>query len=415
MQEMFPPEIRQLMEEAVSNEIRHYHQCKRDALREHTADAERKKILWSNAFSEGEIRIYLNEYERCAQRVLDSIKSIHFTPFPNCEKELIAISTLALHQLIATEPSGFSKVSKKFAIPVYQSRTKHALKRLETELKIYVNQLRSKIPTVPSPQVTVVGDNNNIQTGNENIVRTRIPVRPEKPHWTVTPMFWLTLLIFVAGAIVAIPIILGWIHRNAQEPEQHGDHSSIQGEGGNSAVAAASLPKETEIHQPEWEPPELPSGCKWVTVSFGGAKAGNPTSITNWNISDLSGASINCNISNNRFFINANISWNGVDNYSISNLTFAGTMPGDWDRNYDTNAFEIVGPDGQVIFQEIYSLPEHVIVNGLFPGPQPGLMLGAFGSDIMIAPVGKILAKMTNRTPVFKYPSWKFPHELAGN
>jgi len=87
-------------------------------------------------------------------------------------------------------------------------------------------------------------------------------------------------------------------------------------------------------------------------------------------------------------------------------------MPPDWDRNSDTNAFEIIGPDGLPVFQEIYALPEHIIVNGLFP-KKPGIIIGAFGNDCVVGFTNEVLPNLPDRKPIFKYPSWKYPGVLA--
>jgi hypothetical protein len=117
-------------------------------------------------------------------------------------------------------------------------------------------------------------------------------------------------------------------------------------------------------------------------------------------------------IFNKRLYVDAAITWDGITSYTISNMTFIGTMPANWDRNYNSNAFEIVGPDQLPIFQEIYSLPEHIIVNGIFP-KRPGIIVGTFGTHLRVGTPQEVFAAFPNRKPVFKYPSWKYPSVLA--
>jgi membrane protein implicated in regulation of membrane protease activity len=187
--------------------------------------------------------------------------------------------------------------------------------------------------------------------------------------------------------------------------------------------ANTNVPQTLEIKKVEWQPPELPAGCKWVTVSAVGTIR-NPATWPSWNVfggqMERGGAmiipgmpmNICARVTNNRLYVDAEVSWDGITYYAVSNMTFFETMPNDWDRNFNSSAFEIVGPDHLPVFQEIYVLPEHIVVNGIFY-KKPGIIVGIFDTQLISGFPSEVLAGFPNRKPIFKYPSWKFPGVLA--
>jgi hypothetical protein len=121
---------------------------------------------------------------------------------------------------------------------------------------------------------------------------------------------------------------------------------------------------------------------------------------------------VRAHVVNNRVYVDAEITWDGITSYAISNMAFLGTMPANWDRNFNSNAFEIIGPDKLPVFQEIYILPEHIVLNGIFP-KKPGIIVGVFDAQMRGGFPDEVLTNFPNRKPIFKYPSWKFPGVLA--
>lgn len=77
--------------------------------------------------------------------------------------------------------------------------------------------------------------------------------------------------------------------------------------------------------------------------------------------------------------------------------------PPSWDYNSSDRAFEVVNEKGTPIFQLYYKTPSNIVINGVFSGPQIGVMYlseyGMFGNEPTLYFV----------KPIFKYPSWKFP------
>lgn len=224
------------------------------------------------------------------------------------------------------------------------------------------------------------------------------------------------------NAVTPTPITTG-NNANFNTVNVSGNNSG-QIAGGNIFNSTVVTQLQTQQSGVEWLPPELPVGCKIVTVTSAGGTIQNPASWSNWHVIGStiqeggvltvpdSHIHMSARVVSNRFFVDSDITWNAIDTYSISNMAFFGTMPADWDRNSNSNAFEIVGPDGLPVFQEIYALPEHIVVNGLFP-KKPGIMLGMFGKHLVSGFPDEVLTNLPNRKPIFRYPSWKYHGVLA--
>lgn len=191
--------------------------------------------------------------------------------------------------------------------------------------------------------------------------------------------------------------------------------------GGNNfgQVAGGSIINSTTVNQfqseqaiEEWQPPELPSGCKWVTVSLGSATIMQTVSQPAWNpIVGMSGNMLAL-VRSNRLHCDAEVTFDGINSFTISNMSFSGNMPPSWDRNWSSNAFEIVGSDGLPVLQLFYKQPEHLVVNGLFPLVN-GSVLGAFEDGFQFGNGKQVLERFKNRKPLFKYPGWQHRGKFA--
>ncbi len=85
---------------------------------------------------------------------------------------------------------------------------------------------------------------------------------------------------------------------------------------------------------------------------------------------------------------------------------FTVRVPG-WDRNFDSNALEVVNNKKAPVFQLIYRTPYHIVINGIFPSPA-GLMLAnddAFSGNMPSIPKSFRILRL------FKYPSNQFPSQ----
>ncbi len=83
-------------------------------------------------------------------------------------------------------------------------------------------------------------------------------------------------------------------------------------------------------------------------------------------------------------------------------------LPYRWDGNYDTRALEIVNPDTMPLFQLVCISEDTIRVKGVFE-VKGGLVI-ADESGVTKAQGKRVLFYGTR--PIFKYPSWRFPHQL---
>jgi hypothetical protein len=99
--------------------------------------------------------------------------------------------------------------------------------------------------------------------------------------------------------------------------------------------------------------------------------------------------------------------WGGTPNTSIIEINGDDVVirPPNWDRNMNDNALEIVDQDANPVFQLIRLRPSHFLITGIFPVPGGGFMLAG---DHGISYVATVPADFTI-TPIFRYPSWKYP------
>ena len=79
-----------------------------------------------------------------------------------------------------------------------------------------------------------------------------------------------------------------------------------------------------------------------------------------------------------------------------------------WDRNFSSNALEVVDEKGQVIFQMIRESESKILINGIFPLPD-GTFLIADDTDMRRT----AKPELPSVKVLFKYPSWKYPNQYA--
>ena len=243
--------------------------------------------------------------------------------------------------------------------------------------------------------------------------------------------------LFVGLTVVVVGALLTYALKSSSTSpstiNQNGGNSNTINVGGNNSgqIAGGNIYNgpviDNEVSQPistSWQPPSLPDGCRLVSVTAAGGTVQNPSNWEQWRVVGttlqeggvliLPGSNVHmtARVVSNKFFVDADITLDAVHNYSISNMTFIGTAPSGWDRNSNSNAFEIVGPDGLPVFQEIYLLPEHIALNGIFP-KKPGIIIGMFGGHLVSGAPDEVLTNLPNRKPIFKYPSWKYQGVLA--
>lgn len=227
--------------------------------------------------------------------------------------------------------------------------------------------------------------------------------------WKLSVFIWILLCFFAA--------LTGY--KNSRPlPTNNAESKSVEPEPDVTLQSLGIMPK--------WQPPELPTNCSNVFVEFGeGVTVGCPiTSLTNYPIITtnlmpgfglLNGKSpIAPYIKDNRFYV-------GVENLFRTNLdtVFMNedldyALPKNWDRNYDSNAFEIIAEDGLPVLQIKYVQPNAIQVNGIF-FISTNHVLVAFGHGIAnrAIPITDQNSSFFRRTNWFKYPSKEHLGQLA--
>ena len=232
--------------------------------------------------------------------------------------------------------------------------------------------------------------------------------------------------------------------------------------------------------QPAWLPPELPSNCEEVTVFFGTKEMSMrindarlpvdgspvlvsdlPPELTNdayardyvrpwktvnvmrlpWKVAigeETLDFPILPYVKNNRLFVYVQMPFLGYAKIISMSTDMDSPLPRRWDRNFTSNAFEIVQQDGRPVLQVIYRRPNQVQVNGIFlvntnriyvsfSNAVPELnvpdfyeLVGTQSVSVATTPaMNKILQMFmfdfnyTNQKAMFKYPAWKHLGQFA--
>lgn len=235
------------------------------------------------------------------------------------------------------------------------------------------------------------------------------------------------------------------------------------------SISNTNAPVETRA---KWQPPELPPNCSNIFIFFGeqyvtwplfAAKvppmeAGQgfplkdmPFEFTNGydfidKISIRKGAvravaadgskydfPIVPYVKNNRLFVYVKVPFDNERSSISMSDSLDSQLPARWDRNYTSNAFEIVREDMLPVLQVFYKRANEIQVNGIFI-VNTNDVLGSFGGNptviyvfgvfptedqkavIKPAPLPPSMVfdmKFPNQKAIFKYPAWKHPGQYA--
>ena len=178
----------------------------------------------------------------------------------------------------------------------------------------------------------------------------------------------------------------------------------------------------------KWQPPALPEGCKKVFIFLGGqsvemdasmlSKSKGAGSLSEFTMILPEGMKADYPlfpyIRNNRLFVKVRTPFetNRVAIYMNDNLD--SQLPDRWDRNFNTNAFEIVDEDKLPVLQVFYKRANEIQVNGIF-FVKTNIAVVAFGerpfqifySNFAIASNYSEIINFPDRKALFKYPSWQ--------
>lgn len=242
----------------------------------------------------------------------------------------------------------------------------------------------------------------------------------------------------------------------------------------------------------KWQPPELPPGCSNVFVSFGGQQLKIPMFVakvssekigtkvlfndippefsffTNgyeklpgYNASTsgmffrvgsvqttIEGRSVDYPIlpyvRDNRLFVYVSMPFQNEKRIVSMSDDLDSVIPQTWDRNYSSNAFEVVNEDGRPVLQVFYKRPNDVQVNGVFIVNGYALFESFGAMPWLISPYVRVTqnqttqefeiadfqrtftniaismdtnaaygTKFTDQKPIFKYPAWKHSGQYA--
>jgi hypothetical protein len=86
--------------------------------------------------------------------------------------------------------------------------------------------------------------------------------------------------------------------------------------------------------------------------------------------------------------------------------------PPQWDKNSTAKALEVVNEKGLPVFQLIRQTSSHLIVNGVFPFPN-GMFIATDKLLVLNPSENTLRETLASLTPIFKYPSWKYPGQYV--
>lgn len=176
---------------------------------------------------------------------------------------------------------------------------------------------------------------------------------------------------------------------------------------------------------PKWQPPELPKDCSSVNVRLGGTTFGCPPALLQSNAISVDNfmhilgfprgeSPIVPHIKNNCLYIAVKSLLRTNLDTVFMNEDLDYPLPPKWDRNYNSNALEIVAEDGLPALQVIYLRPDFIQVNGIFfISENTGLIAFDGGFSVRNFPVEANDLIFSQRKVIFKYPSTNHLGELA--
>jgi hypothetical protein len=205
--------------------------------------------------------------------------------------------------------------------------------------------------------------------------------------------------------------------------------SFVKSESGTLASATISSTVSTNAAptRPEWQPPLIPEGATHAYVTMGvtiGRAIAEGTGPNGISLVGGTDSLIIFRLKDRRIYIDATVG-SDSERFAVSNLILKGNVPLGYDRNFNSNAFEIVGEDGLPVYQQFYRQPEHVVVQGLFPAGKGRVFVTwdpTVGNPASLDETWTLGFHASNdvarvirgkRKALFNYPAWKYPGQLA--
>lgn len=173
-------------------------------------------------------------------------------------------------------------------------------------------------------------------------------------------------------------------------------------------------------YSPYWEPPELPSGCDRVYIALGNgmmlgehvSEMSKPTNRPVMIAVESGVQPITPYVRDNRFYVDFDIPiYESRFEGTIKIRDFKiGTIPPEWDANYNSNALEIVNSRNVPLCQIYYKSPNQIAIFGIF---KFGNWCEAWGKNGVLPFNSNTPPEALGLKPLFKYPANLHRGELA--
>ena len=256
---------------------------------------------------------------------------------------------------------------------------------------------------------------------------------------------WLLVLLIPGGIMILVALINGVFglfgHHGSPSVFNSIASSNLNGSavvsgnqnGNNTFYNAQNAPiniynnanPSVETNLAEWQPPELPAGCQFVSIVSGGneitrpiGKDGGAINLVITAAQDANGAYraipiIGGHVSANRFFADVTIPGDfPFGSFKLSGNKIDGHLPPLWDMNYDANAIEIVNNDEVTIYQIIYRRPDVMEIYGVFMAANSPIIVSRHEMERMKVTSPTFTQEWLQSAPaklqlkrIFKYPS----------
>ena len=185
----------------------------------------------------------------------------------------------------------------------------------------------------------------------------------------------------------------------------------------------------------QWRPPLLPNGTAKITVIFGQDSSSegliemscpieqftngpfNPVRLATMDVAKLY-------VKDQRLYVQtrlpshihpnpfeSNLGTNQLIPFLVDNRLDS-KIPPTWDRNFNSNAFEIVDEQNMPMLQEYYKRPDVVVIRGIFVNNNNGCAVLFSHPALYAGFLPKDMTNIPDRKALFKYPSSLHPGEL---
>lgn len=490
---MLPQNIGTLFEQVVLHKTREHTRDRNKQFTQFKLNMFKQGLIQSSAFINGKADIYCEAFEKYAEAVwVEMQKVLNFVGFKyyqGCEDDLIKFLKDSLthcydldrNSLFDNKQAGYTSY-EAYNSGKFNNCRENITDKLTTEITLFVTKLKSAKEKEPVHVII-------------NLPKERID---KKTQWSVQ-----TWCAVIAVALTGIGLIGGAIwkvytwSKSIPGSQSNNSQPHTLSQSANNSPGAIQAGRDVIIQRNDigqqpivtntggWQPPELPPGCSNIFIFFGGSQMSFPRwalefppaeewkpekpskkmsteEINQWppttnNKSMWMGMGMHYSfaeksvvvpiypyVKNNRVFLYVEAPFQNEKHKFIIGDDLDSQLPALWDRNYTSNAFEVVREDGLPVLQVIYKRANDVQVKGIFivdnydavaafDADPVLIILSAVVSDdqstqkMRIEDFSKMFTnsnlkvdtsaiygmKFSGQKAIFKYPSWKYRSVLA--